>query len=48
MAFGEDGLLYVSVGSPCNACGFVNPEYATILQIDLATGVRTVYAAGSR
>lgn len=48
MAFGEDGMLYVSVGSPCNACGFVNPEYATILQIDLASGERTVYAAGLR
>lgn len=48
MAFGEDGMLYLSVGSPCNACGITNPEYATLLQIDPATGERQIYAAGLR
>lgn len=48
MAFGDDGMLYVSVGSPCNACGITDPEYATILQIDPATTERQIYAAGLR
>ncbi len=48
MSFGPDGLLYVSIGSPCNACGFVNPEYATILQIQPDGSARTIFAAGLR
>ena len=48
MAFGPDGLLYVSVGSPCNACSFVNPEYATLLQVQPDGSSRTIFAAGLR
>lgn len=47
IAFGPDGLLYVSVGSPCNACGISDPEYATILQVQ-PDGSRTIFAAGLR
>jgi glucose/arabinose dehydrogenase len=48
MAFGPDGLLYVSVGSPCNACGFSNEEYAAILQVQPDGSSRTVFADGLR
>ncbi len=26
LAFGPDGMLYISVGSSCNACNETNPE----------------------
>jgi glucose/arabinose dehydrogenase len=48
MAFGPDGLLYVSVGSPCNACSIVNPEYAAILQMQPDGSSRTLLAEGLR
>ena len=35
IAVGPDGLLYVSVGSTCNACSDPNPENATILRMNL-------------
>jgi glucose/arabinose dehydrogenase len=48
MAFGPDGMLYVSVGSPCNACSFDDPEYATILQIQPDGSSRKIFASGLR
>ncbi|WP_375768966.1 PQQ-dependent sugar dehydrogenase [Archangium gephyra] len=48
LAFGPDGALYLSVGSTCNACPESNPEHATLLRIDPATGSRTVFARGLR
>jgi len=33
LGFGPDDMLYVSVGSSCNACAEVNPQHATILRI---------------
>lgn len=48
LAFGPDGLLYLSVGSSCNACPETNPEHATLLQINPATGQRRIYATGLR
>lgn len=48
MAFGPDGLLYVSVGSPCNACGIDDQEYATILQLQPDGSSRTIFAEGLR
>jgi glucose/arabinose dehydrogenase/Cu/Zn superoxide dismutase len=47
IAFGPDGLLYVSVGSSCNACTETNPEHATILQVQ-PDGSHTIFAAGLR
>lgn len=52
--FGPDGKLYVPVGAPCNICQtikgekFDNPDYATILRFDLATGKKEVVAKGVR
>jgi glucose/arabinose dehydrogenase len=40
--------LYVSVGSPCNACSFENREYATILQIQPDGSSRVIFAEGLR
>jgi len=48
IAVGKDGMLYVSVGSTCNACDETNPENATILRIKPDGSARTVYASGLR
>lgn len=48
LAFGPDGNLYVSVGSPCNACSSEDPEYATILQVKPDGSSRTIFASGLR
>ena len=48
MAFGPDGMLYLSVGSTANAADEKNPENATVVQIDPATGERRVWASGLR
>ena len=31
LAFGPDEMLYISVGSSCNACNETNPEHAALL-----------------
>ena len=52
--FGPDGMLYVPVGAPCNICEtnggekFDNPDYATILKIDLSNGNKQIAAKGVR
>lgn len=48
LVFGPDGKLYVAVGSSCNACEETNPEHATLLQVDLSTRKRTIFARGLR
>lgn len=48
MAFGPDGMLYISVGSTCNACNEANPENATILRATPDGKSRTVFASGLR
>ena len=48
MHFGPDGKLYLSVGSDCNDCGPSNPEHATMLIVDTATGMRSFFARGLR
>ena len=45
---GPDGLLYVSIGSSCNACDETNPEHATILRLRADGGQRKVFARGLR
>jgi glucose/arabinose dehydrogenase len=48
MAVGQDGMLYLSVGSSCNACEETNPEHATMIRMDLDGGNRTIFATGLR
>jgi glucose/arabinose dehydrogenase len=48
LATGPDGRLYLTVGSTCNCCVEDDPESATVLQIDLATWDRRVFARGLR
>lgn len=51
LGIGPDGLLYISIGSSCDACPESNPEHATILRSSLAgqaAGARTIFARGLR
>ena len=50
LAVGQDGMLYISVGSTCNACNEArdNPELATILRAKLDGTNRQVFATGLR
>ncbi|CAN5406412.1 hypothetical protein BH10CHL1_BH10CHL1_01000 [soil metagenome] len=48
LAFGPDGLLYVTVGSSCNSCTETNKEHATILQVQPDGSSRTIFAKGLR
>jgi glucose/arabinose dehydrogenase len=45
---GPDNMLYISVGSSCNACDEPNPEHATMLRTGLNGGKREIYARGLR
>jgi len=48
LAFGPDGMLYISVGSTCNACNEANPESATLLRATPDGTRRTIFATGLR
>lgn len=48
IAFGQDGMLYMTVGSDCNDCGETNKEHATMLQIKPDGSARRVFAKGLR
>jgi len=48
IAFGPDGMLYLTVGSTCNDCNESNPENATILRITPDGKQRTIFASGLR
>ncbi|RYF76352.1 MAG: sorbosone dehydrogenase family protein [Cytophagaceae bacterium] len=48
LAIGPDGLLYITVGSTCNACAEPNPEHATMLRANADGSNRTVFASGLR
>jgi Raf kinase inhibitor-like YbhB/YbcL family protein len=48
LAMGPDGMLYISVGSTCNACNESNPENATLLRVMPDGKSRTVFASGLR
>jgi Raf kinase inhibitor-like YbhB/YbcL family protein len=48
LRLGNDGKLYVSIGSTCNACPESNPENATLLRMDPTTGKREIFASGLR
>lgn len=48
LAIGPDGMLYVSIGSSCNACVETNPEHATIVRMRPDGTDRSVHARGLR
>ncbi|WP_420150304.1 PQQ-dependent sugar dehydrogenase [Spirosoma sp.] len=48
IAFGPDGLLYITVGSTCNACAEPNAEHATMLRADPDGKNRKIFAKGLR
>ena len=48
LGIGPDDLLYISVGSSCDACAETNPENATLLQSSLDGSTRTIFAKGLR
>lgn len=48
LEFGPDGLLYIGVGSTCDACDDTSPLAATILRFNVDTGEREVFATGLR
>jgi Raf kinase inhibitor-like YbhB/YbcL family protein len=48
IAFGPDDMLYISVGSTCNACNESNPESATLLRGSPDGKSRVIFASGLR
>jgi Raf kinase inhibitor-like YbhB/YbcL family protein len=48
IAFGPDGMLYLSVGSTCNVCNESNQENATILRFNPDFTNRNIVATGLR
>ncbi|SEA74448.1 Glucose/arabinose dehydrogenase, beta-propeller fold [Desulfuromusa kysingii] len=48
LAMGQDGFLYLSIGSRCNACEEINPWRATILKVNPETGRTSIFARGLR
>jgi Raf kinase inhibitor-like YbhB/YbcL family protein len=48
IGFGPDGMLYISVGSTCNACDEPNEENATMLRARADGKNRKIYASGLR
>jgi glucose/arabinose dehydrogenase len=48
LGFDGAGLLYVSVGSTCNACEETNPEHAAMLRMRPDGSERRVFAKGLR
>jgi glucose/arabinose dehydrogenase len=48
LAVGPDNMLYITVGSTCNACDETNPEHATIVRATLDGKTRTIFASGLR
>jgi len=48
IAFGPDGMLYITAGSTCNDCRDSNPESATMLRALPDGSARSVFARGLR
>lgn len=48
LAVGPDKMLYISVGSTCNACTETSPESATLLRASPDGAKRTIFASGLR
>lgn len=48
LEWGPDGMLYLSVGSTCNACPEPDEEHATLLRVDPRSWEREILARGLR
>lgn len=48
LGVGPDQMLYISVGSSCDACPETNPEHATMLRAPLDGESREIFAEGLR
>jgi len=48
LKMGPDGMLYVSIGSTCNACDETGEESATMLKVNPKTGDHSIFAKGLR
>ncbi|CAN5320558.1 sorbosone dehydrogenase family protein [soil metagenome] len=48
IGFGPDNMLYMSIGSTCNACEEPNPEHATLLRFNPDGSGRKIFAHGLR
>jgi len=48
LGISPDRKLYISVGSPCDACMIDDPEYATMLKAELDGSNREIVASGLR
>lgn len=48
LAIGPDGMLYITVGSTCNACKETNDENATVLRARADGTERKIFASGLR
>ncbi|MBA2518599.1 MAG: PQQ-dependent sugar dehydrogenase, partial [Chloroflexia bacterium] len=48
IGIGPDDMLYISIGSSCNACAETDLEHATILRTSLDGGEREIFASGPR
>ncbi len=48
LRIGPDGMLYISIGSPCNACKPENKEHATLTRVRLDGSGREIFATGLR
>jgi len=46
--FGPDGLLYVPVGAPCNACDESDPRFASIMRMKPDGSALEIFARGVR
>ncbi|MEA3545794.1 MAG: PQQ-dependent sugar dehydrogenase, partial [Thermodesulfobacteriota bacterium] len=45
---GNDGFIYLAVGSRCNACEEKHPQRATVLKVNPVTGKTVIFARGLR
>jgi len=48
LAFGPDGLLYITLGAPCNSCKREAETYAVIARLQVGTPNLDIFASGVR